>query len=336
MNPVQKVRLLLLIILGLVAAGTAGYMFVEGWPFLDSLYMTVITLATVGYGEVRELSRMGELFTILLILLGVGTVSFTALTIAQYLLEGQVRSILGRRQLERLIKGLHDHYIICGFGRMGSALARQLSEKGLPILIIEKDDRRLQRLANTDHAFINGDATTEGALDEAMVQRAKGLVTTVASDAENLFITLTAREMNPSLFIVARAFDESSESKLRRAGANRVVIPTSIGAHRMAQFILKPAVVELMELASYRESLELQLEEVRVHSGSALRDCSLRDTEIRSQMGVIVLAMKRIDGSMVFNPPSDEPIREGDMLIAIGRPEGLAQLERAAGAPAMV
>ena len=230
MNPVQKVRLLLLIILGLVAAGTAGYMFVEGWPFLDSLYMTVITLATVGYGEVRELSRMGELFTILLILLGVGTVSFTALTIAQYLLEGQVRSILGRRQLERLIKGLHDHYIICGFGRMGSALARQLSEKGLPILIIEKDDRRLQRLANTDHAFINGDATTEGALDEAMVQRAKGLVTTVASDAENLFITLTAREMNPSLFIVARAFDESSESKLRRAGANRVVIPTSIGA----------------------------------------------------------------------------------------------------------
>jgi voltage-gated potassium channel len=333
MNPFRKVRLLLLVLLGIFATGTAGYMLLEGWSFLDSLYMTVITLATVGYGEVQELSRIGELFTILLITLGVGTVSFTAFTIAQSLLEGQLRSILGRRQLERQIQALSGHYIICGFGRIGSELTRQLTDNGLSVLVVEINDHKLQRLAASDYLFMNGDATSEKVLEEAGIGRAKGLVTTVASDAENLFITLTAREMNPDLFILARAFDVSSEAKLRRAGADRVVAPTSIGAQRMAQFILRPAVVELMELATYRESLDLQLEEVRVHSGSALVDVALRDTDIRSGMGVIVLSMNRADGSMVFNPPSEELIHEGDVLIAIGRPEGLAQLERAAGAP---
>lgn len=333
MSPFRQLRYLLLLILGLFAGGTFGYMLIEGWSLLDGLYMTVITLATVGFEEVNQLSPAGEVFTILLITLGVGVMSFTVFRIAQILLEGQVRLILGRRQLERQIRQLDGHYILCGFGRMGAVVAQQLHQSGIPFVVVDKAETKLQRLATTDYLYLAGDATTEETLEAAGVRAAKGLVTTVASDADNLFITLTAREMNPGLFIVVRTFDERSERKLRRAGADRVVAPTQIGAIRIAQFILRPAVVELVELATLRESLELQLEEVRVRAGSRLIGVELKDSEIRSRMGLIIVAIKRADTTMVFNPPSDTFIQEGDVLIALGKVEGLRQLEDTAGVP---
>jgi voltage-gated potassium channel len=333
MSPFRQLRYLLLLIIILLAGGTIGFMLIEGWDLHDSLYMTVITLATVGFEEVNPLSPTGEVFTILLITLGVGVMSFTVFRIAQILLEGQVRLILGRRQLERQIRQLDGHYILCGFGRMGAVVAQQLHEAGIPFVVVEKAENKLQRLAATDHLYLVGDATAEETLETVGVRRAKGLVTTVASDADNLFITLTAREMNPGLFIVVRAFDERSESKLRRAGADRVVAPTQIGAIRIAQFILRPAVVDLVELATLRESLELQLEEVRVRVGSRLIGVELKDSEIRSRMGLIIVAIKRADSTMVFNPPSDTLIHEGDVLIALGKVEGLRQLEDTAGVP---
>lgn len=326
MSPIRKISLLLALILFIFTIGTAGYMILEGASFLDGLYMTVITLASVGYREVVPLSASGKVFTIILISLGVGTVSFTIFTIGGIVVEGQVRKILGRRHLERQIQGLNNHYIICGYGRMGRVLAQQLTREGVPFVVVENREEKLQLLAGSDCLYVAGDATTEDALESANVRKARGLISAVASDANNLFVTLTARGMNPNLFILARAFDERSESKLLLAGADRVVDPYRLGGMRLAHAILRPAVVEFVELATHREHLELEMEELRVSGISPLAGVPLKDSDIRSRFGLIIIAMKRADGSMVFNPPSEMVIEDGDVLITIGEPESLKEL----------
>jgi voltage-gated potassium channel len=334
MSPLRKLLLLLSLIVILFVVGTVGYMVVEGASFLDGLYMTVITLASVGYREVVPLSAQGKIFTIGLITLGVGTVSFTIFTIGGIVVEGQVRKILGRRHLERQIKALNNHYIVCGFGRMGRVLVQQLAREEVPFVVIENNEEKLKLVAATDHLHVVGDATTEDVLEAANIRKARGLVTTVASDADNLFITLSARGLNPEMFIMARAFDERSEGKLLRAGANRVVDPYRIGGMRLAHAILRPAVVEFMEFATHRAHLELEMEELRVMEGSQLSGVSLKDSQIRTRFGLMIIAVKRIDGSMLFNPPSDTVMDEGDVLIAIGKPDDLKELEIVLSAPA--
>ncbi len=333
MSPLRKITLLLLLILLLFVFGTAGYMLIENASLLDALYMTAITLSSVGYSEAVPLGPQGQVFTIVLIILGVGTVTFSIFTIGAIVVEGQVRKILGRRQVERQIRTLKDHYIICGFGRMGRVLAQQLAREGVPFVVIEKEEEKLQLLAGTEYLAVTGDATSEEILTAANIRQAKGLVSAVSSDAANLFVTLTARGMNPELFILARCFDERSEGKLLLAGANRVVDPYRLGGMRLAHAILRPAVVEFVELATHRVHLELEMEEVRIGPGSALIGTSLRDSHLRSRYGLMVVAIKRADGTMAFAPAPEETIGEGDTLITIGKRENLVRLEAEAHAP---
>ncbi len=332
MSPLRKIGLLLLLIVAIFAVGTVGYMIVEGAAFLDALYMTAITLASVGYREVVPLGPGGQVFTIMLISLGVGTITFSIYTIGAIVVEGQVRKILGRRQVERQIRTLKDHYIICGFGRMGRVLAQQLDREKVPFVVVEKEEEKLQLLAAGDYLLVTGDATSEEALEAANIRQARGLVSAVSSDADNLFVTLTARGMNPELFILARSHDERSEGKLLLAGANRVVDPFRLGGLRLAHAILRPAVVEFVELATHRAHLELEMEEVRIGPRSVLLDQTLRDSHLRSRYGLMVVAIKRSDGTMVFAPAPDEVIRQGDTLITIGKQESQLKLEEAADA----
>ncbi len=327
MSPFRKLYLLLLLILLPLVGGTVGYMIIEGATFLDSLYMTVITLASVGYRENIPLSHAGQVFTIILISFGVGTVTFSIFMIGGIVVEGQIRKVFGRRYVERQIKELKDHYIICGFGRMGSVLAGQLAKESVPFVVVELGSEPFQRLAASDYLFVEGDATSEDVLEAANISSAKGLISAVASDADNLFVTLTARGMNPDLFILARAFDERSEGKLLLAGADRVVDPYRLGAMRLAQSILRPTVVDFIELATHRDHLELTMEEIRVEEGSRLDGVVLRDSEIRSRYGLMVITVKKTDGTMTLNPPPDLIIEGGDILIAIGELDNLRKLD---------
>jgi len=333
MSPLRKIVLLLSLIAAIFAFGTIGYMIVEGADFLSALYMTAITLASVGYREAVPLHSAGQVFTIVLISLGIGTITFSIYTIGAIVVEGQIRNVLGRQQVERQIRTLKDHYIICGFGRMGRVLAQQLANEKVPFVIVEKDEEKLQLLAVSEHLYVTGDATSEEALEAANIKKARGLVSAVSTDADNLFVTLTARGMNPDLFILARSFDDRSEGKLLLAGANRVVDPYRLGGMRLAHAILRPAVVEFVELATHRMHLELELEEVRIGPGSDLIGQNLRDSHLRSRFGVMVVAIKRADGTMVFAPSPEETFVEGDTLITIGRQEDQVGLEEAAHSP---
>jgi voltage-gated potassium channel len=293
--------------------------------------MTVITITTVGFGEIEPLSREGRLFTILLILSSVGVVAFVVVGLARVMIEGEVRKIFGRRKLERKIGNLKNHYIICGHGKIGSYICRELAEKPLPFVAVERDPEITLKIEELSYYYVNGDATDEVTLRKAGIYSAKCLVATLESDADNLYITLTARELNPNLYILSRATDENAQRKLLTAGANRVVSPNLIGAHRMAMALLRPAVVDFMEIAMHRRSLELQLEEIKVHRVDRLSSTKLRDSGIRSDLDLIVVAIKKEAGKMIYNPSPEAEIEAGDTLITLGERKNLDKLESLVG-----
>ncbi|RMF93014.1 MAG: potassium channel protein [Nitrospinota bacterium] len=328
MEATTHLRFALLALCGVLLVGTAGYALLEGWSLVDSLYMTIITLTTVGYGEVHPLSPSSRLFTMGLIVAGVGIVGYTIGTLTQSMVEGQLRSLLGRRKLEREIATLKDHFIVCGFGRMGSFVCRELHAQGLPFVVVERNAELIQEIEEEHFLYVRGDATDDDVLLQAGIERAKGLVSSVASDADNVFITMSARGMNPSLYIVARAENEATERKLQRAGANRVVSPYRIGGMRMAQAILKPAVVDFIEIASQTRGVELLMEELEVGPHSQLVGTILRESGIRQKLGLIIIAIQKSSGAMIFNPASDTLIEAGDRLITMGDTQSLRQLER--------
>jgi voltage-gated potassium channel len=254
-------------------------------------------------------------------------------SVIQPIIAGEIRKVLGRRKLEKEIKKLKDHYIICGFGRMGSYIGRELQAKGVPFIVIEKDERLQEKLEREKYRYLWGDATKdEEILMDAGIAKARGLLAVVGSDADNVYITLTARELNPNLLIIARSTDESSERKLIRAGANNVISPHQRGAARMVQAILRPAVVDFVEIAVHGESMELQLEELKVKPDSSLIGSSLKEAEIRRKLGVIIVAIKDSAGEMTFNPSPDARINEGDTLIALGEIKDLARMVEILGA----
>jgi voltage-gated potassium channel len=316
-----------LIMLGLVLIiGTTGYIVTEGWQPLDALYMTVITITTVGFGEVGTVSVSGRIFTIILICMGMGIIAYTLGMVAQMMVEFQVRSILGRRKLGLKIKSIKNHYIICGFGRIGRIIAQELKSNGVPLLVIDNNPDSRQTLEQNEIPYIIDDATSEDVLVEAGIDRAKGLVSVVLSDADNLFITMTARGLNPGLFILARADDEQTNKKLLRAGANRVVLPYLIGGQKMAHTITRPAVTDFLELTVHNKNIELEMGELLVKKRSRLNGVTLSNSGIRQEMNVIIVAVRKENGKMAFNPSSETRIEAGDTLIALGPSNDLQRL----------
>ncbi len=316
-----------LIMLGLVLLiGTAGYAVIEGWKILDAIYMTVITITTVGYGEVRAVSPTGRVFTIALICMGMGIIAYTLGMVAQVMVELQVRSIFGRKKLGLKIKSIKNHYILCGYGRIGRIISQELKASRIPLLVIDSNPDSKQGLEQQDIPYIIDDATSEDVLIEAGIERAKGLISVVLSDADNLFITMTARGLNPGLFILARAEEEKSHKKLLRAGANRVVLPYLIGGQKMAHTITKPAVTDFLELTIHDKDIELEMGELLVKDRSRLKGVTLADSGIRQEMNVIIVAIRKENGEMAFNPSSETRIETGDTLIALGPDNDLKKL----------
>jgi voltage-gated potassium channel len=307
---------------------------VEGWGFFDALYMSVITLTTVGYLEVHPLSAGGRVFTMGYLLAGVFTMFYAATEIVRAVVSGEVRGDLGRRRMERMLEKLHEHVIVCGYGRMGHLVCAEFSARKRPFVIIERHGELLADFALPHGVPLPGDATSDEVLRRAGVERARSLVTVAASDADNLFITMSARLLNDRLHIVARADGEEAERKLLRAGATRVVSPYLIGGQRVAQAVLRPTVLDFLELATRRDYLELEIEEVAVAAGSALAGAPVRDSRIRSELGIILVAIKSRDGKMMFNPPPDTVLNPGDVLVALGHADQLFRLQALADARA--
>jgi voltage-gated potassium channel len=325
MESFQRMFWVILWLILILIVGSVGYVVLEGWSFFEGLYMTVISLTTVGFGEVRPLGFAGRVFTILLIFSGIGLMFYVVSAITQMVVEGQFRDVFGRRLLQRAIRTVKDHYIICGFGRIGEVIARELHHNGIPIVVVDNDPERLPVLERSGYLHIFGNATQEDILLAAGLERAKGLVAVCSSDADNVYIVLTARSLNPGLNIVARAGEPGSEQKLLRAGANEVISPYELGGHRMAQTILRPTVVDFMDMA-LGEGIDLSLEEIPVSGKAQLIGVPLKDSGIRQKLDLIIVAIKRLDGTMLFNPQPDTVILQGDTLIALGSKANLDKL----------
>jgi voltage-gated potassium channel len=319
--------LILLVPIVLLVLGTEGYHAIEGWSYADALYMTVITLTTVGFAEVHELSPAGRIFTMFLCLGGIFTLLYAATEMIRTVVSGELQEILGRRKMERSLAALRDHLIVCGFGRMGRLVCQEFSREQLPYVVIDKQAELLEGFALPHGIALHGDATSDEVLKHAGIERARAVVTVLASDADNLYITLSARLLNERLFIVARAEEAGCDEKLRRAGANRVVSPYQIGGARVAQAVLRPTVVDFIELATKTEHFDLQIEETQISPRSPLAGTMLQDSRLRQDFGVIVVAIKKASGKMVFNPSPDMVLEAGDILIAIGDREHLDRLE---------
>lgn len=301
-------------------------MVTEGWNAFDSLYMVVITLATIGYQEVHPMTDTGRAFTIVLIIFGVGVLAYTVNTAMRIVLEGELQEALGRRKMEKKIMGMNDHYIICGYGRMGQIICRELRSNNVPYLVVEKE--HTDEDLDCAGLYLIGDATKDEVLIEAGIGRASGLISVLSTDAQNLFVVLSARGLNPTLKIVARAGEESTESKLIRAGADRVVSPYNIGGLKMAHTILKPAVVDFLEFATKSGNIELQMEELTVTAGSEFANRTLSELGIGRKYGVIIVAVKRSTGEMLFNPTHKSIVEPGDCLIALGEVSKLRVLDQ--------
>lgn len=326
MDPLKKVKYSLATLVVLMGGGTCGYVIFEDWTPFEALYMTTITLATVGYSEVHHLSYRGQVFTILLIVFGVGTIAYTIGSMIQFMVEGQLRQLLGRKKLQKQIQRLKGHYIVCGYGRIGRLISRDFAAKPLPFIVVENHPERISRLEEDGHLYIEGDATQDEVLEQAGIREARGLITAVTLDAANVFIILTARGINPDLFILARASDDGAEVKLKRAGANKVVSPYTIGANRMAQAILRPSVVDFIDIATGRSNIELQMEEIPVSPASRLVGKDLIQSGIRKELGLIIVGIKKGE-KMLFNPDAKTIIEAGHVLIALGEYPEIKKLE---------
>lgn len=318
------------LLVSVLAGGTIGYMAVEGWSAWDAFYMTVITITTVGYREVHTLSRAGEVFTVVLLFGGVGAALYTFTLLATVVVEGGLPKRLQRRRLTRMLDTIKDHFIVCGYGRIGSIVARQFQRQKVPFVVIERDPDRLQAAIEDGALAVEADASREDVLRRVGIERARGLIAAVGTDAENVYAVLTARVLRPTLFIVGRAETEDATAKLKRAGADRVISPYQIGAVQMAQTALRPAVVDFVEFATSAENLELAMEEIPIAGGSRLVGQSLVAANLRHEFGVIVVGIQRGDKTMEFNPEPDASMYAGDKLVVLGSPESLKRLEQAA------
>jgi voltage-gated potassium channel len=309
--------------------GTVGFHFIEGWSFVDSFYACIITLSTVGYGDFVPETTAGKFFAVFIIIFGVGMMFYSLILMAETFIEARLRSLLGRGKLEKTIEKMNNHYIICGGGRIGFLICRELMAGKMPCVVIDNNPEVIQRAQDEGILCFKGDATQDKILIEAGIKRAKGVVCVLPSDAENLYVILTAKELNQQVYIISRSEEEASEHRLMRAGADRVMSPYTLGGVRMAMAILRPAMLDFIEITTRQQSLELRMEEISICKGSPFITQSLEDSGIRKRYGLIIVAVKKESGKMIFNPMANYIIAEGDRLIAMGEDENVKQFSEA-------
>lgn len=320
----RKVLIAIANLLGIVAVGTIGYMTIEGTSLVDGLYMTVITITTVGYGEVFTLSPAGRYFTIFLIMVGVGLVLYLFGKVTEAMVEGGLQSYMGRKTMDKKVAGLKDHFIVCGYGRIGKVICQILHENKRPFVIIENDPEELKVIRNLHYVFLDGDASSDETLHKANIEHAKGLIAVVSSDADNVYTILSAKGINPKLFVLARSSgSEGSETKMIRAGADKVISPYYIGACRMAQLLVRPTVIDFIDLAVNAGELGLRIEELYVSEKAKFINMSLLESNIRKDFDLIVVAIKREHGEMLFNPNPNTLILPGDILVVLGEHDNI-------------
>lgn len=328
-SPLRRVGLGLAAFALVLVGGTVGYS-VLGFGLLDAVYQTVVNVTTVGLGPVKALHTSGKVFTIVLVLVGVGTALYTFSAVLELLIEGHMRELVRRRRMEREIAGMSGHVLVCGWGRVGREVARFLANSGRQVVVV---DRNPERLAEVPYPTVLGDVTEDRTLEAAGIGRAGALIAALETDADNLFLTISGRTIRPDLQIIARARNETSEPKLRRAGADRVVNPQQIGGDRMAALVIQPHVVDFMDVVMHDGSLEFRLEEVAVGPRSPLTGSTLSAARVHDQTGALVLAIRRQDGSFVTNPSAHTAIEDGDVLISVGTAPQLEELGRFAARP---
>ena len=327
-NPARHVRRLAVAVaalVGVVAIGTVGFIFIEGMSTLDAFYMTIITLSTVGYGEVKPLHPLGKGLAMFIIIYGVGVGAYAATALGQMVIEGQFKEMFGRKKMNTKIGHLSNHYIIAGFGRVGQQVAQEFSRRGVPFVVIERDESSLKRLFSCGYLVVEGEATTDETLLAAGIDRARTLISTLPDEAQNVYLTLSARDMNKDLSIIARADVEGGEKKLMRAGANHVVSPHVIGGQRMAMASLRPNVVDFMHMTSTSNE-GLSIEEIVIPVGSPLSGKTLIESNLKENYGVTIIGIRRPSGKFDIAPGPKVTLVETDTMVVIGPDEGLERL----------
>lgn len=307
--------------------GTIGFVLIDHYPPFDAFYMTLITMTTIGYGEIRPLSHAGRVFNSFLIIFGVTILLLAIGGMTQAIIELELNQYFGKRRIRKMIDAMQDHYIVCGYGRVGRGAAGELQRAGVPFLVIDKSEDRVEWAIKSGMLAVLADATDDETLKDAGVLRAKGLIASLQSDADNLFVILSAKALKPSLLISARVNSEQSDRKMRLAGADYIFAPYDMTGNRMAQVMLKPHVFQFIDFTTKHMGLDVGIEQVRVPNSSELVSKSLVDTRIRKELGIIVLAIRKSDGHMIFNPPPESALEGGDHLIVMGEASSLRELE---------
>ncbi|MFC1848847.1 potassium channel family protein [candidate division CSSED10-310 bacterium] len=327
---IRHFEIALMFLFVILILGTLGYHILEGWTLTDSLYMTTITISTVGYGETHPMGIHTRIFTIVLILASICVVGYLLGSLTQILIVGEIATLLGRRRLESKIKKLKNHIIVCGCGRVGSVIVNELQHRKMPFIVIESAKEVLEKINQNDVLVLEKNAVEDEVLIEAGIQQARGLVTTLPSDPDNVFITLSARALNKNIFILSRASQETSVNKLISAGANKVVLPYRLGASRMVYLLTKPTVIDFLDFVMHKREMPLDFEEISVAQNSPYSDQTLGSSGIRQEFDVIIVAIKKKDGEMIFNPNVDTFIEPGDVLVTLGYRESLLRFSQKA------
>ncbi|MBA7474068.1 Glutathione-regulated potassium-efflux system protein KefC [subsurface metagenome] len=325
MSPTRRLLWGACVLVIIIVGGVIGYVVIEDWSFVDALYMTIITVTTVGYAEVHPLTATGRVFSIFLIVGGVSGALYALSGIAGYIIEGHLGTTLGRRRMERTIRKLKGHFILCGYGRVGQEIARIFTEEGIPFVVIDKNQESIASIEKNGGLYVFGNATSDEVLKEAGIEQARGLVVALGSDADSVYITLSARGLRPDLFIEARASSSMAGAKLKKAGANRIIAPYSLGARRMAELALRPAVVDFIDTVIRSRGRDLQMENITVSHDSALAGLTVEETRHRTKAAILTISRK--GGKLLVNPSREETIEAGDRLITLGTKKQLAALE---------
>jgi voltage-gated potassium channel len=323
----RRFILIVVAIVTTLSIGTVGFTVIDGYPPFDAFYMSLTTMTTVGYGEIHPLSQAGRIFNSFLIVFGVTTIFIAIGAMTQTIIELEFGDAIGKRRNKRMIDNLKDHYIICGYGRVGRGAAHELRHAGVPFVVVDNNPDRVERAMLAGMLAVAADSTQDETLRLVGIERARGLVAALATDADNLFVLLSAKGLNPQIYVATRAAEEGAEAKMRRAGADAVFAPYAMTGHRLAQSLLRPHVVQFLDFTTKDVGEDIAIEQVRVSGASEMVSKTIKEMQLRKEVGVIVMAIRKESGEMVFNPPAETAVQGGDYLIVMGRPGNLRTLE---------